>query len=100
MDLLDRLKPLLASSDLFYAAHTPRRVKPARRLKPWERELVAKCGRLPPKMGQGGTLDPLAEGVLVIGLHHGTKQLQQFLHCTKEYAVSYTHLTLPTSDLV
>ena len=51
MDLLDRLKPLLASSDLFYAAHTPRRVKPPRRLKPWERELVAKCGRLPPKMG-------------------------------------------------
>ena len=41
MDLLDRLKPLLASSDLFYAAHTPRRVKPPRRLKPWERELVA-----------------------------------------------------------
>ena len=80
MDLLDRLKPLLASSDLFYAAHTPRHVKPPRRLKPWERELVAKCGRLPPKMGQGGTLDPLAEGVLVIGIHHGTKQLQQFLH--------------------
>jgi len=97
MDLLDRLKPLLASSDLFYAAHTPRRVKPARRLKPWERELVAKCGRLPPKMGQGGTLDPLAEGVLVIGLHHGTKQLQQFLHCTKEYETTGLLGTATTS---
>lgn len=97
MDLLDRLKPLLASSDLFYAANTPRRTKPQRRLKPWERELVNKCGRLPPKMGQGGTLDPLAEGVLVVGIHHGTKRLQQFLHCTKEYETTGLLGTATTS---
>ncbi|PBK97050.1 pseudouridylate synthase 4 [Armillaria gallica] len=37
------------------------------------------------KIGQGGTLDPLADGVLVIGIGKGTKQLSSFLDCTKEY---------------
>lgn len=37
------------------------------------------------KIGQGGTLDPLADGVLVIGVGKGTKQLSSFLDCTKEY---------------
>ncbi|MCJ1355952.1 MAG: hypothetical protein MMC33_005945 [Icmadophila ericetorum] len=37
------------------------------------------------KIGHGGTLDPLATGVLVIGVGKGTKQLQQFLACTKSY---------------
>jgi tRNA pseudouridine55 synthase len=35
------------------------------------------------KVGQGGTLDPLASGVLVIGVGRGTKQLGQFLECDK-----------------
>lgn len=68
MDLLDQLKPLLASSSLFYAPDAPApfsgSAKKAKRLKPWERALMERCGRLPPKIGQGGTLDPLAEGVL------------------------------------
>ena len=34
-------------------------------------------------MGQGGTLDPLADGVLVIGVGSATKQLSRFLECTK-----------------
>lgn len=38
------------------------------------------------KIGHGGTLDPLAEGVLVIGVGNGTKQLAQYLgECVKEY---------------
>lgn len=36
-------------------------------------------------MGQGGTLDPLASGVLVIGVGTGTKALQGFLDCAKTY---------------
>jgi len=86
MDLLDKLKPLLASSLLFYAPDEKRALQDRRRLKPWEKALQKKCGgRLPPKLGQGGTLDPLAEGVLVIGIGAATKQLSQFLHCSKEY---------------
>jgi len=37
------------------------------------------------KIGHGGTLDPMATGVLVVGLGFGTKELQNFLGCTKTY---------------
>lgn len=37
------------------------------------------------KMGHGGTLDPLASGVLILGLGAGTKSLQSFLDCSKTY---------------
>ena len=37
------------------------------------------------KMGHGGTLDPMATGVLIIGVGRGTKHLNQFLGCTKTY---------------
>ncbi|PSN65876.1 pseudouridine synthase, partial [Corynespora cassiicola Philippines] len=37
------------------------------------------------KVGHGGTLDPLATGVLIVGLGKGTKCLQRFLDCTKSY---------------
>ncbi|KAK6822249.1 hypothetical protein RU639_006703 [Aspergillus parasiticus] len=41
--------------------------------------------RLDVKIGHGGTLDPLATGVLVTGVGKGTKQLNDFLGCTKTY---------------
>lgn len=37
------------------------------------------------KIGHGGTLDPLATGVLITGVGKGTKALQDFLNCTKVY---------------
>ncbi|KAM4056176.1 putative tRNA pseudouridine synthase 4 [Hirsutella rhossiliensis] len=37
------------------------------------------------KMGHGGTLDPLATGVLIVGIGSATKMLPQFLDCTKTY---------------
>ena len=37
------------------------------------------------KIGHGGTLDPLATGVLILGVGKGTKSLQDFLACTKTY---------------
>ncbi|KID84360.1 TruB family pseudouridylate synthase containing protein [Metarhizium guizhouense ARSEF 977] len=37
------------------------------------------------KIGHGGTLDPLATGVLILGIGSGTKVLSQFLDCTKTY---------------
>lgn len=38
------------------------------------------------KVGHGGTLDPLASGVIVIGIGSGTQKLQGFLtDCTKVY---------------
>ncbi|KAF2272695.1 tRNA pseudouridine synthase B [Westerdykella ornata] len=37
------------------------------------------------KLGHGGTLDPMATGVLIVGVGKGTKCLQRFLECTKSY---------------
>lgn len=36
-------------------------------------------------MGHGGTLDPMATGILIIGVGSGTKLLHQKLSGTKEY---------------
>ncbi|ORY61162.1 pseudouridine synthase [Leucosporidium creatinivorum] len=84
MQLLNKLQPLFGSSPLFQKdpqqlaanAGGSKGGKPNRRRK-WKEERV--------KMGQGGTLDPLADGVLVIGTNGATKQLSKFLDCTKEY---------------
>ncbi|KAL8830735.1 MAG: hypothetical protein Q9191_001265 [Dirinaria sp. TL-2023a] len=37
------------------------------------------------KLGHGGTLDPMATGVLIVGVGKGTKSLPEFLGCTKSY---------------
>ncbi|OJD27384.1 tRNA pseudouridine(55) synthase [Blastomyces percursus] len=37
------------------------------------------------KLGHGGTLDPMATGVLITGVGKGTKELNNFLACTKSY---------------
>lgn len=37
------------------------------------------------KVGHGGTLDPLASGVLVLGVGRGTKELQGYLSGAKKY---------------
>jgi tRNA pseudouridine55 synthase len=41
------------------------------------------------KIGHGGTLDPLAEGVLVLGIGEGTKKLQDYLKGTKRYEANF-----------
>ncbi|SCV72801.1 BQ2448_4338 [Microbotryum intermedium] len=73
-----QLQPLFASSSLFKPspASAPHPNDKTKRRK-WKQERI--------KMGQGGTLDPLADGVLVIGVNDATKQLSKFLDCTKEY---------------
>jgi len=40
------------------------------------------------KVGHGGTLDPFATGVLVVGVGKGCKELTNYLHCGKEYIVT------------
>lgn len=41
--------------------------------------------RVEVKLGHGGTLDPIATGVLIAGVGKGTKSLNSFLGCTKTY---------------
>ena len=40
------------------------------------------------KVGHGGTLDPLASGVLVLGIGKGTSQLQDYLKGDKQYVAA------------
>ncbi|GAA5836884.1 hypothetical protein JCM11251_005813 [Rhodosporidiobolus azoricus] len=89
MTLLNQLQPLFQSSSLFKeqtskgdnAGDGEKGGKGAKgrgsRKRRWKEEKV--------KMGQGGTLDPLADGVLVIGTNAATKSLSRFLDCTKSY---------------
>ena len=37
------------------------------------------------KLGHGGTLDPLASGILILGANSGTKWLSAYLGCKKVY---------------
>ncbi len=37
------------------------------------------------KMGHGGTLDPLATGLMIIGVAEGTKKLSEYIKLNKEY---------------
>lgn len=37
------------------------------------------------KMGHAGTLDPLATGLMIIGIGHGTKKLNEYLKLSKVY---------------
>ncbi|SPO23627.1 related to tRNA pseudouridine synthase B [Ustilago trichophora] len=88
MSLLDDLKPLFATSPLFADAdgkrpkdnNSRKRGKFGKGKSKWAGGVAGA-----PKLGQGGTLDPLADGVLVVGVGNGTKQLQKYLDCTKEY---------------
>ncbi|KAI8058265.1 pseudouridine synthase [Syncephalis plumigaleata] len=68
-DVVDRLKHLLFGM-------TPRGAKKARG------KFHSKNNY---KIGHGGTLDPLASGVLVIGVNKGTKSLNDYLHGEKIY---------------
>ncbi|KAF0552015.1 pseudouridine synthase [Gigaspora margarita] len=40
------------------------------------------------KLGHGGTLDPLATGVLVIGINDGCKELYKYISCNKVYSAT------------
>ena len=46
------------------------------------------CGKGMPKFGHAGTLDPLASGLLIIGIGKGTKKLNQLLKLSKVYQVA------------
>jgi tRNA pseudouridine55 synthase len=81
MSLLEALKPLLASSKVFRELPAEGGQKPSRK----RRRGFGTGGVGTPKIGQGGTLDPLADGVLVLGIGSGTKKLADFISCSKVY---------------
>jgi len=51
------------------------------------RILRKQFGNNAPKMGHAGTLDPLATGLMIVGVGAGTKKLNDLLKLPKEYEV-------------
>ncbi|KIY72207.1 pseudouridine synthase [Cylindrobasidium torrendii FP15055 ss-10] len=80
MSLLNEIQPLIYKSRLFVEEDKiilkPKKGKGKRR------------NNQPVKVGQGGTLDPLADGVLVVAVGKATKSLQSFLDGPKEYTAT------------
>jgi tRNA pseudouridine55 synthase len=72
-DVLQKLQTTFATSDTFNPLLES---QPARPSKSDDQVF---------KMGHGGTLDPLASGVLIVGIGRGTKHLQMYLACNKTY---------------
>ncbi|HEX2859327.1 MAG TPA: tRNA pseudouridine(55) synthase TruB [Alphaproteobacteria bacterium] len=60
--------------------------------------LLPKINGKKPKIGHGGTLDPLATGLLPIGIGRATKQLQALLDGPKTYIFTVTFGTQTTTD--
>ncbi|KAG0142795.1 hypothetical protein CROQUDRAFT_66808 [Cronartium quercuum f. sp. fusiforme G11] len=86
MSLLNSLQPLFSRSPLFTDGKSIHPADCTATGIPKSKRKRAKSRRHPlVKIGQGGTLDPLASGVLVVGLNSATKKLSAFLNCTKSY---------------
>lgn len=83
-EALRRLQQIFKRSSIF--AETLNAEKQRReaenRHQPWRKKQNKKNAV---KIGHGGTLDPMASGVLIAGIGAGTKRLQDFLNCTKTY---------------
>ncbi|KAI8998646.1 pseudouridylate synthase 4 [Trametes punicea] len=78
MSLVNDIKQLVANSPVFVEeSKLVQKAKQPRKRSKYRRDAV--------KIGQGGTLDPLADGVLVIGVGKGTRKLSELLDCVKEY---------------
>lgn len=50
------------------------------------------------KIGHGGTLDPFASGLMILGVNKGTKLLSQFLHADKTYIGEFYFGATSTTD--
>lgn len=63
------------------------------------RNTLSKISQKKIKVGHAGTLDPLATGLLIIGIGKGTKLLSEFLKMDKTYIVTFDiSATTPSFD--
>ncbi|WP_369086098.1 tRNA pseudouridine(55) synthase TruB [Metamycoplasma spumans] len=69
---------------MFYKINKPRGISSFKAIKKFAKENNIK------KIGHGGTLDPLAEGLLIVATNHDTKALSYLLADTKSYYVEAT----------
>jgi len=88
MSIVETMKPLLHTSRLFATDAELAAASSSSTKKKHNRR--GKGGGHTIKIGTGGTLDPLADGVLVLGVNEGTKKLGGFLECTKVLPFFYS----------
>lgn len=88
-NLISELQELFTKSEVFADDLKAMKNKMAYDLgqdKKWKNKWKKKVDAAKVKIGHGGTLDPLASGVLVVGVGLGTKKLQYYLaECQKTY---------------
>ncbi|KAH3915279.1 hypothetical protein HBI56_164160 [Parastagonospora nodorum] len=72
-DVLQKLQSTFATSKIFAPLSNSQRKRPSK----GDDQVF--------KMGHGGTLDPLAAGILIVGVGRATKHLQSYLACSKTY---------------
>ncbi|CUM68321.1 uncharacterized protein PRCAT00006043001 [Priceomyces carsonii] len=89
-NFLGELQAIFTKSSVFHQDLIDARNKTIKALstdKKWLKQKIdKKVKNLKVKIGHGGTLDPLASGVLVVGIGNGTKKLQYYLgECNKTY---------------
>eukprot|EP01117_Protostelium_nocturnum_P008251 TRINITY_DN2946_c0_g1_i3.p1 TRINITY_DN2946_c0_g1~~TRINITY_DN2946_c0_g1_i3.p1 ORF type:complete len:255 (+),score=29.69 TRINITY_DN2946_c0_g1_i3:226-990(+) len=66
-----------------------------------KKNLIIRTGDKKVKIGHGGTLDPFASGILVIGVGKGCTNLPRYIHGNKRYLVQgRLGITTDTQDLV
>ena len=92
MSVINDIKQLVANSRLFVDAEKLEEKKRQGKSKKGSRRRRA---RDTVKIGQGGTLDPLADGVLVVGVGKGTKKLNDLLE-----GVKVAHVRLSTGFVI
>jgi tRNA pseudouridine55 synthase len=80
MTVINDIKQLVAGSRLFVEAE---KLEERKRKAKHNGSHRGKRTRDVVKIGQGGTLDPLADGVLVVGVGKGTKRLNDLLEGVK-----------------
>ncbi|CAH2351149.1 tRNA pseudouridine synthase 4 [[Candida] railenensis] len=87
---LDKLQNVLTFSEVFendLKAMKDLKKKQLMTDTKWSQQKIdTRVKNLKIKMGHGGTLDPLASGILIVGIGSGTKKLQHYLTgCNKTY---------------
>jgi tRNA pseudouridine55 synthase len=87
---IGKIQAIFTKSDVFAQDLTDARNKTLADLssnKQWSKQKInSKVQNIKVKIGHGGTLDPLASGILVVGVGNGTKKLQAYLNgSTKTY---------------
>lgn len=83
---LSKIQRIFSDSNIFKKQHDQQKIIGSKESNANSKNILKENKKFKVKIGHGGTLDPLANGVLVVGVGTGTKQLGNYLtNCCKTY---------------